>query len=170
MKRMKKTALAYAVLAALLLASFGASSVVAATSQTFTLSASTNQLTYVMHSGTIFNGTVATTGMVRVWVSAPSGAEIVNLGVIDKTTTFGFVAPQNGTYAVNFEDDLSNTIQVTFSYVSNPAVQDNNNSSGISLTFAVVTVVIAVVGSALIIFLLRRQNKTQTQPSKLMQH
>ena len=90
---MKKTKLLISTASAvLLLASLMAVSAFATTVPTFTLSASSNQLQYVLPEGTTFNGTISTTGSVRVWVSAPSYAEIVNLGIIDKTTTFGFVA------------------------------------------------------------------------------
>jgi len=142
--------------------SFAAFSAFAVTVPTFTLSLSSNQLQYVLPAGTTFNGSISTTGLVRFWVSAPNGAEIVDLGIIDKTTTFSFVAQQNGTYLFNFENDLSNTIQVTFSYVTNPAIPGSNNSTGISTTYMLITVVIAVAGSGLIIFVLRRKSKTRT--------
>ena len=154
--------LTFAVLTALLLMSLSAFSAFAVTVPTFTLSLSTNQLQYVLPVGTTFNGSIATTGMVRFWVSAPNGAEAVNPGIIDKTTTFSFVAQQNGTYTFNFENDLPNTIQVTFSYVTDPAISGNNNSAGISLSYMLITVIIAVIGSLLIIIVLRRKSKTQT--------
>ena len=164
--KMKKTKLlTCTLLAAMLLLPLWASPASASTSQTFTLSSSANQLTYVMHAGTVFNGTVATTGMVRVWVNAPNGGEVANLGIIDETTALNFVAPQNGTYAVNFENDLPSSVQVTFSYVSNPAIIDNS-SPAISMNYMIVTVVIAVVGAALIILLLRRQQKTKASTAK----
>ena len=149
--------------AVLLLASLMAVSAFATTVPTFTLSASSNQLQYVLPQGTTFNGTISTTGSVRFWVSDPNYAEIVNLGIIDKTTTFGFVAKQNGTYTLNFENDLSNSIQVTFSYVTNPMIPGSDNSSGISQNYLLITVIIAVLGSLLIIFVLHRKSKTQTK-------
>jgi len=100
--------------------------------------------------------------MVRFWVSAPNEAEIINLGIIDKTTTFSFIAQQDGTYTFNFENDLPNTIQVTFSYVTDPAIPSSNNSTGISTTYILITVIIAVTGSVLIILVLRHKSKTQT--------
>ena len=122
---MKKTKLlVFAVLAALLLMFLVPLSVYATTVPSFTLSPSSNQLQqlqYVLPSGTTFNGSVSTTGDVQVWVNSPE-AEIVNLGIIDDTTAFSFVAQQNGTYTVNFENDMSNTVQVTFSYVTNPVI------------------------------------------------
>jgi hypothetical protein len=156
---MKKTKLmASAVLTALLFASLMVFSASATTVPTFTLSASSNELQYVLPQGTIFNGTISTTGSVRFWVSDPNFTEIVNLGIIDNTATFSFVAPQNGTYTLNFENDLSNTIQVTFSYVTNPVIPGSNNP-GISQSYLIITVIIAVVGSLLIIFIMRRKSK-----------
>jgi len=149
------------MLATLLLASLMASSALAITEPTFTLSASSNQLQYKLPAGTTFNGTISTTGSVRFWVSDPKNAEIVDLGIIDKTATFSFVAQLNGTYSMNFENDLPNSIQVTFSYVSNPVIPSSDNSTGISLGYLLVTVIIAVLGSLLIILFLRRKSKTQ---------
>jgi hypothetical protein len=160
---MKKTKLLMSnALAVLLLASLMVVSVFATTVPTFTLSSSSNQLQYVLPAGTTFNGTISTTGSVRFWVSAPNYAEIVNLGIIDKTTTFSFVAPQNGTYLLNFENDLPTSIQVTFSYVTNPVIPGSNNPAGISQSYLLITVIIAVLGSFLIIFVLYRRSKIQT--------
>jgi uncharacterized lipoprotein YmbA len=159
--KMKRTKLLMpTLLAVLLLASLMAVSAFASTVPTFTLSASSNQLQYVLPAGTTFNGTIATTGSVQFWVSAPNYLEIVNLGIIDKTTSFSFVAPQNGTYTLNFENDMSNSIQVTFSYVTNPVIPGSNNSTGISQSYLLITVIIAVLGSLLIIFVLHRKSKT----------
>ena len=174
---MKKTKLLMSTASAvLLLASLMAVSVFATTVPTFTLSASSNQLQYVIPQGTTFNGTIATTGSVQFWVSAPNYAEIVNLGIIDKTTSFSFVAPQNGTYTLNFENDMSNSIQVTFSYVTNPVIPGSNNSTGISQSYLLITVIIAVLGSFLIIFVLHRKSKIRpsrvhnTMPSNSLSH
>ena len=158
--KMKKTKLLMPiVLAVLLLASLMAASAFATTVPTFTLSASSNQLQYVLPQGTTFNGTIATTGSVRFWVSDPNYTEIVNLGIIDKTTTFSFVAQQNGTYTLSFENDMPNSIQVTFSYVTNPVIPGSNNSTGISQSYLLITVIVAVLGSFLIIFILHRKSK-----------
>jgi len=158
--KMKKTKLLISTaLTALLLASLMALSAFATTVPAFTLSAQSTQLQYVMPQGTTFNGTISTTGSVRFWVNAPNEAKIVDLGIIDKTTTFSFVAHQNGTYTLNFENDMSNSIQVTFSYTTNPQIPDSNNLTGISLIYLLVTVIIAVFGSLLIIFIIRRKSK-----------
>jgi hypothetical protein len=100
--------------------------------------------------------------MVRFWVSPPKGAEIVNLGIINKTATFSFVTQQSGTYTFNFENDLPNTIQVTFSYVTNPPIPSSNNSTGIPPSYMLITVIIAITGTLLITLVLRRKGKTQT--------
>lgn len=171
---MKKTKLLIsATLAVLLLASLMALSAFATSVQTFTLSASSNQLQYKLPAGTTFNGTISTTGDVRFWVSDPNYAEIVNLGIIDKTTPFSFVAQQNGTYTMNFENDLSNSIQVTFSYTTNPQIPGSNNSTELSLIYLLIIVIIAITGSLLIILIIRRKNKIRpsnvqnTAPSNL---
>lgn len=166
---MKKTIMiTCTLLAALLFASFGVFSAFADTTQTFTLAGSSNQFQFVLPEGATFNGSVSTTGLIRVWVNGPSQIAILNLGLIDKTTTFNFVAQQNGTYLINFENDLSSSIQVTFSYITNPSVQgistsgSSSTSQEISLTYTLITVVAAVAGSVVIILLLRRQKKLQT--------
>ena len=147
-----------AALAVLLLVLLAAPAVFATTEPSFTLSASSNQLYYGMKAETVFNGSISTTGDVRFWVSAPNEEEIVNLGIIDKSSTFSFVAQQNGTYTMNFEEDTSNTVTVTFSYTSNPAVSDLN-SPAINPLYLLVTVLVAVFGSILIIIIIRRRNK-----------
>jgi hypothetical protein len=131
----------------------------ATTLPAITLSASSAQLPIFLPLGTTFNGSISTSGTVRFWVSAPNGAQIVNLGLIDKTTTFSFVANQNGNYTLNFEKDFTNSIQVTFSYTTNPDISDGNNSAGTPPVYLVISIVIAVLGSILIIFLVRRKNK-----------
>ena len=151
-------------LAVLLLVLLAAPAAFANTEPSFILSASSNQLYYGIKVGTVFNGSISSTGEVRFWVSAPNAEEIVNLGIIDKSATFSFVAQQNGTYVMNFEEDTSNTVTVTFSYTSNPAVSDLN-SPGINLLYLIVTVLVAVFGSILIIIIIRRRNKLPPLPS-----
>jgi hypothetical protein len=113
----------------------------------------------MLPTGTTVNGSISTTGTVRFWVSAPSGAQIVNLGLIDKTTTFSFATNQNGNYTMNFENGLTNSIQVTFSYVTDPDISGGNSSTGIPLVYQVISIVIAALGSILIILFVRRKNK-----------
>jgi hypothetical protein len=131
----------------------------ATTLPAITLSASSAQLPIMLPTGTTVNGSISTTGTVRFWVSAPNGFQIVKLGLIDKTTTFSFVANQNGNYTMNFENGLTNPIQVTFSYVTDPDISSVNNSTGIPLVYLLLSIIIAVLGSILIIFFVRRKNK-----------
>jgi len=152
-----------ATLAALLLTLLMASSAFAATVPTFTLSSSASQLQYVLPGGTSFNGSISTTGAIRFFVSAPNGTVIVNLSLIDKNAAFSFVAQQNGTYTLNFENDLPNSVQVSFSYETNPDISGSNNSTGLlPPIYLPIFIIIAVVGSIVIFFILRRKNKNQT--------
>ncbi|HLN89266.1 MAG TPA: hypothetical protein VK253_04305, partial [Candidatus Binatia bacterium] len=77
----------------------------AATAQTFSVSSLT-QLQIAVPEGTTFNGSISTSATLRFWVTAPNGAQIVNLGLIDIPTTFSFVAQQTGNYTLNFENDV----------------------------------------------------------------
>ena len=130
----------------------------ATTSTSFNLALSTNQIQFKIPAGTTFNGTIETSGMIRFWVTAPTEAQIVNLGIIDKSGTFSFVAQQNGTYTFNFENDLPNTVQVTFSYSANPQLP--NGGTGTALSYTVIAIiVVAVAGSLLIILAVRRKSK-----------
>jgi hypothetical protein len=164
---MKKTKiLPLAALAVLLLTSVTSLSVFATAEPTFTLNFSSKQLQYVLPQGTTFNGTISTTGSVRFWVNAPNEAQIVNLGIIDKTTTFSFLAKQNGTYKLNFENDMPNSIQVTFSYTTDPQIPTNDNSTGLPLTYILIPIIIAGLIGIFIISLLRRKNKIQTSTAQ----
>jgi hypothetical protein len=150
MKRIKiLTGFAIAII---LTMSFTAFLVSATTLPAITLSASSAQLTIMLPKETTFNGSISTTGTVRFWVNAPNGVQIVNLGLIDKTTAFNFVANQNGNYTMNFENDLTTSIQVTFSYVTNPDLSDAINSTGIPIVYIGISIIIAVLGIIMIIF------------------
>lgn len=152
----------FTILAVLMLSELSVSPGFATDSTTFTLSSSTNQIQFKIPAGIVFNGSIATTGMVRFWVTAPDEVQIVNLGIVDKTRNFSFQALQNGTYTLNFENDLPNPIQVTLSYSTDPQVPGIGNSTGTSPAYLLITVLIAVAGSILIILLMRRRNKDQT--------
>ena len=91
------------------------------------LSTSSAQLPIMLPTGTTVNGSISTTGTVRFWVSAPSGTQIVNLDLIDKTTTFSLVANQNGNYTMNFENGLTNSIRITFSYFIDPNISGGSS-------------------------------------------
>ena len=130
----------------------------ATTIPTFTLSAQSSQLKYALPAGTTFNGSISTTGTIRFWVSDPNGFQIVNLGLIDQEATFSFVAQQAGNYTLNFENDLPNPIQVTFSYETNPDISTDNPTS-IPPIYLTIPIAIAVIGSVLIIGLARLKRK-----------
>ena len=146
-----------AVLAVFMLCVLSFSPVFATDTTKFNIALESNQIQYMIPAGTVFNGSIATTGMVRFWVTAPNGVQIVNLGIIDKTSSFSFGAQQNGTYTFNFENDLPNTITVTFSYTSSPQLP--NNTTNTPPTFILTIVIVAVVGSLLIFFGIRRKTK-----------
>jgi hypothetical protein len=114
----------------------------------------------MLPNGTTFNGSISTTGTVRFWVNDPNGAQIANLGLIDKATTFSFVAQQTGNYTMNFENDLPTSIQVTFSYVTNPDIS-GSSSNGAPVFYLLIPIVIAVLGCILIIYFVRRKNKNR---------
>ena len=160
---MKKTKiLTLTVLTVLLTMPLMASSASATTIPPFTLSNSSGQLPFVLPAGTTFNGSISSTGTIRFWVNAPNGSQIVNLGLIDKTASFGFVAQQNGNYTLNFENDLSNTVQVTFSYTTNPDISVGNHSTGTPLSnILLISIIITVVGSILIFVVLRRKSRKE---------
>ena len=146
------------ILTSLMILSASAST---ATFPTFTLSQSTTQLHYALPVGTQFNGSISTTGPVRFFASEPNGTVIVNLGLIDKAATFSFTAQQSGNYTLNFENDLPTLIEVTFSYKTNPDISESKNSGGIPLVFLPIFITVAVLGSLIIIFIIRRKNKNQ---------
>lgn len=147
-------------LTALMIISLSALFASAATTSTFTLSSSGGRLPVILPTGTTFNGSISTTGTVRFWVTDPNGAQIANLGLIDKTTTFSFVAQLTGNYTMNFENDLPALIQVTFSYVTNPDIS-SNSSTGTPVFYLMIPIVIAVLGCSLIIYFVRRKNKNR---------
>jgi hypothetical protein len=158
MKMKKFQALTYTILIALLILQLTSPLTLATTTQTFTLSSQITQTQYQLPKGTIFNGSISTTGAVRFWVSAPNGSQIVNLGLIDQAATFSFIAKQNGNYTLNFENDLPTEVQVTFSYITNPDIS-SGNSTGTPIGYLFIPITIAVLGCILIIFLVRRKNK-----------
>ena len=167
-RQMKKTKFLISAISAILMLIpliIPSASASTATFPTFTLSSSSTQLHYALPVGTQFNGSISTTGPVRFFVSAPNGSVIVNLGLIDKTTTFSFIVQHTGNYTLNFENDLPNSVQVIFSYVTNPDISSGSNSGGIPLFYLPIFIIIAVFGSILIIFLVRHRNKNQTPPS-----
>jgi hypothetical protein len=138
---------------------------VSASVSTFTVSPA-SQIQFVLPQGTIFNGSISTSNTVRFWVSAPDGAQIVNLGLIDQSATFSFVATQDGNYTMNFENGIpyANPPQVTFTYSTTPDVT-SNKSTGIPFTYLLAIIIIGACGAVLIVFLVRRKNKDQDSES-----
>jgi maltose-binding protein MalE len=156
---LKTKVLSVAALAVLFLAVALSAAAHATTVPTFSLSEETRILQYTIPAGTAFNGTVSTTGSVRIWVSDPSLNQIVNLGIVDQSAKFNFTAPENGTYTFNFENDMQNTVQVSFSFTTNPQISIPSDSGGLSITYLAVTGAVAVIGSIAIILFLRRKGK-----------
>jgi hypothetical protein len=158
----KTKLLTVTILTVLIIISSSTLSAFATTVPTFNVSPlSTSQLPIFLPTGTIFNGSISTTGTVRFWVNSPTGAQIVNRGLVDNTTEFDFVAEQDGNYTMNFENGLptSDPVQITFSYVTNPDISGGNNSTETPLLYLLIFITITVVGSVLIIILVHRKNK-----------
>lgn len=127
----------------------------------FTLSSSSGQLSYILPQGTIFNGTVSATGPIRVWMNGPSGAQIVNLGLVDTSTSFGFVAQKAGNYTLNFENNLPSSVEVSFSYVTDPDLS-SANSTPTALTYLAL-IAITVAGIIIIFLVVRIRKRSQKQ-------
>ena len=160
---MRKTKLMiFTVLTVILVLPFMVYSASASTTSTFTVYQS-SQIQFVIPTGTVFNGSISVTGTVRFWVNAPDGTQIVNLGLIDSTATFSFVAQESGNYTMNFESDLpsANPSQVTFVYTTNPELPQSGNSATIPLAYWIAIILIAVVGVVLIVFLRYRKDRNQ---------
>ncbi len=135
-----------------------------AASTSFSLSAETAYYRYLLPAGTTFNGSITTSGTIRFWASDPNGTQIVNLGLVDKSATFSFVAQQDGNYTLNFENDLINTVQVTFTYTTNPDISSNNQPAN-SLNTILILIVLTVIGSiAIVVFMRLRERKHFVTP------
>jgi hypothetical protein len=125
-----------------------------------------SQIPIELPAGTTFNGTIITSGTIRVWVSAPDGAQVVNLGLINKPAPINFVASIDGNYTINFENDIpgSNPVPVNFSFTTNPDISGEDSSQGISPITITAIAVIAVVGSVLIFITIRRGERRKQRP------
>ncbi len=152
----------FAVLVLLLVLPFTVFSASATTVSTFTVSQS-SQIQFLLPAGTTFNGSISVSGTLRFWVNAPSGNQIVNLGLIDQSEMFSFEAQEDGNYTMNFENGLpyANPVQVTFSYTTNPDVTSNDNSTGIPLTYWLAILLIVIVGVVLIVVLRYRKDRNR---------
>lgn len=142
----------------LLAASFLALSASAETTETFTVTQTTYQITFNLPAGTAFNGSLSTSSTVRVWVSDPNGTLIANPGLVDSSASFSFVAAKEGNYYVSFENPLANPATVTFTYQTNPDISGGNPSL---LPFSIwpIFAVVTVVGCVLIVYLSRRKRR-----------
>jgi hypothetical protein len=141
----------------ILVASFVALSASATSTETFTIAQNTYQITFDLPAGAIFIGSISTTNTIRVLVNDANGTLLTNLGLVDNHTDFSFVAAKTGDYFVIFENPLSTTAQVTFTYQTDPGL--SNSNSLIPLSLWPVFVIITVVGCILIIYLNRRNRK-----------
>ncbi len=134
----------------------------ASTVPAFTVTTASH-VNFDLPAGTTFNGSISTSGTLRIWVISPSGAPTVNLGLVDNAATFGFVAQETGNYTINFENGQfgADPVQVTFTYTTNPDISANNQPT-VPLTSILVIVAIGVVGSVLIVVLVRRKSRPRT--------
>jgi hypothetical protein len=132
----------------------------AITIPTFTVT-SISRLPIMLPKDTTFTGSISTSGILRFWINGPDGTQVVNLGLIEKSATFNFVAQQNGNYTLNFENDQlgSKPPQVDFSFETNPDLPNSYNSTEPSFIYLSIPIIVTVLGSILIIVFVRRQNK-----------
>jgi hypothetical protein len=129
----------------------------ASTTETFTVTHNTYQVTFNLPAGTEFNGSLSTTATVRVWVSDANGSLVTNLGLVDSTASFSFVAAQEGNYHVYFENSLSTSAEVAFTYETDPEL-----GGGSLLPFWLWPVFVAVtVGGCIAVLYLSRRRKVR---------
>lgn len=153
----KPRTLTFAVLTVLLATSvFLFTAQAAATSESFTVTQSTYQVTFNLPADTSFNGSLSTSGTVRVWVSDQNGSLIANPGLVDSSASFSFKAAKDGSYYVYFENPMSSTASVTFTYQTDPDVT-SGDSSLLPFWLLPVFVAITIVGCVLILFFGRRR-------------
>jgi hypothetical protein len=149
------------------LAAFTAPSASATTVPLFALQPfHASYLVYNLPEGTTFNGSISTTGDVRVVVNNPNNAQIVNLGVIYQATTFTFNATQNGNYTIYFENDLNEAVDISFSYVTNSPIPSTTSPFPISISELLTILSIVAIAVILILrFALRRsQTSSRSNP------
>jgi hypothetical protein len=141
----------------LLVVSFLVLSASATSTETFTVTQNTYQITFNLPAGAKFNGSISTTNTIRVLVNDANGTILANPGLVDSHADFGFVAAKAGDYYIIFENPLSAIAQVTFTYQTDPEL--SNSNSLIPLSLWPVFVIIAAIGCVLIIYLSRRNRK-----------
>ena len=158
----KNKALLYLTAIVLLIMSLSTALSTANTTETFTITGTTIQYTLYLPAGTTFNGSIAATGLVRVWVNDENSTIIANLGIIDKNATLNFAATNQGSYNINLENGLPSTIQVTLSYVTDPELQ-NNDMPLLQIIYLTILGVVTVVG---VILIIRSSRKTKKNPTE----
>jgi hypothetical protein len=134
----------------------------AAITSTFTITASTKQILIDLPAGTVFNSTINTSATIRVWASDKNGSLVSNLGLIDNSAQLNFVAPNDGIYTINFENNLANPSSVTFTYQTNPDVTGGNTSI-LPITYLPIFIAITIVGIVAIIYISRKNRKSNKQ-------
>lgn len=148
--------LTFTALTLLLAASFLMLTAQAATTETFTVIKTTYQITFNLPAGTAFNGSLSTTGTVRVWVSDQNGSLIASPGLVDHSASFNFTAAKEGNYYVNFENPMPTSASVTFTYQTDPELPSSNQSI-LPFWLLPVFVIITVVGVIVIFYFSRRR-------------
>jgi len=161
----KTTPLTYIILTLLFLTSITAL-VSAATTETFNVTASTMQYTFDLPQETTFNASLTTTNTIRVWIHDQNGSQIVNLGLVDKEAEFSFITNNAGKYYVNFENNLGNTVKVTFTYQTYPELP---NDPLIPLSYWPIFAAITTALLCLIIYWIRHK-KPKTLNETTMQY
>jgi len=130
----------------------------ASTTETFTVSQATKRYTFELPQGAIFNGSLTTTGPVRVWVNDANGTQLANLGIVESTGQFNFVAENQGNYYVNFENNLANTVEVTFTYQTDPELE---NSSAFPVALLPIAAIVIAAVCIILVIVIRRKFKDE---------
>lgn len=130
----------------------------AAVTTNFSITGSIKQIPINLPAGTIFNGTITATGTIRVWASDANGSLVANLGLVDNQGQLNFIAVKGGVYTLSFENNLPDTVQVTFSYQTDPDTS-GGNTSVLPISYLPVFIIVTVVGCILIIYFGRRKHK-----------
>jgi hypothetical protein len=133
----------------------------AATTETFTVTRATYQITFNLPAGTAFNGSLSTTGTVRVWVNDANGTLIANPGLVDTTASFNFTTAKDSNYYINFENPMSTSASVTFTYQTDPELP-SGSSSILPFWLLPIFVVITIVGCVLIFYFSRKRKHNTT--------
>jgi hypothetical protein len=157
---MNKTRAITIIILATLASSLMATCVSASTTETFTVSQATQRYTIELPQGAIFNGSLTTTGTVRVWVNDANGTQLANLGLVDTNGQFSFVATHEGNYYVNFENNLANTVQVTFTYQTNPELETSS-----ALPVFLLPIVAIIIASVCIVLVIVIRRKFKDDPA-----